>query len=365
MASIENNPGNFYKGRWIWFRISSNSDDELKSYFNGLSTSNKFDYIYAQYEHTPLHGLHLHGMCYSMQQITAKQFKDILHPGIPVFGGLKFKKDIKDMKKYVHSEETRCSDLEPLQHGEFPNLAKSATQQKNQKEKAISKLHKKLEEGKSIQKMKQYGLKRGYSQNQMESVIKNHNYAACIKQNQKMIDFAKTIEWKPWQKFLFDYMKDPIHPREIFVILDTCGNLGKTFFMKYFKVLFEDITVNLTNGKTMDLMHIINKKIIVENIQINLPRSIHGNINYQAIEQAKDGEFCATKYNSTSITRNPARMVIFTNKELTWEAMSLDRYKIMVLKGEDFTCFNYAEYMIMTAEKFNKNICSNEATSTI
>jgi hypothetical protein len=365
MANIEDNPGNFYKGRWIWFRISSDSDVELKTYFNSLSMSNKFDYIYAQYEHTPIHGLHLQGMCYSMQQITATQFKDILYPGIPVFGGLKSKTEIEDMKKYVHSQETQRSDLEPLQHGEFPILSKSATQQKNNKDEAINQLRQKLEAGMSIQEMKQYGLDNGYTQNQMESAIKNHNYALCIKQNQKMVDFAKTIQWKPWQKFLFDYMKAPINPREIFVILDTCGNSGKTFFMKYFNVLFEDITVNLTNGKTGDLMHIINKKIIVENIQINLPRSVHGNINYQAIEQAKDGEFCTTKYNSTSITRNPARMVIFTNKELTWEAMSLDRFKIMVLKGDDFTCFNYEEYIKMTAETFNKNICSTKVKSTL
>jgi hypothetical protein len=353
MANIESKPGNFYKGRWIWFRISSDFVDELKTYFNNMSESDKFDYIYAQFEHTPLHGLHLQGMSYSKQQITAKQFKDILHPGIPVFGGLKSKTQIEDMKKYVHSQETQCNDLEPLQHGEFPNLEESATEQKIKKEEAINKLRKKLEEGNSIQEMKQYGLRKGYSRNQMESAIKDHNYALCIKQNQKMIDSAKIIKWRPWQKFLFDYMNAPINPREIFVILDTCGNSGKTFFMQNFRVLFEDITVNLTNGKTGDLMRIINKKIIVENIQINLPRSVHGKINYQAIEQAKDGEFCATKYDSISITRNPARMVIYTNKEINWEAMSLDRYKIMVIKRDDFTCFNYEEYMKINNVKLN------------
>ena len=41
----------------------------------------------------------------------------------------------------------------------------------------------------------------------------------------------------------------------------------------------------------------------------------------------------------------PQRMVIFTNKALNWDSMSHDRFKIMVLNGDDFKFYNYAEYM--------------------
>ena len=113
MTNMENNPGNFCKGKWIWFRINGDSEDQLQTYFNDLATSNKFDYIYAQFEHTSEHGLHLQGMCYSMQQITSNQFKNILYPVIPAFGGLKSKNEVKEMDRHIKRQETRCSDLEP------------------------------------------------------------------------------------------------------------------------------------------------------------------------------------------------------------------------------------------------------------
>lgn len=47
-----------------------------------------------------------------------------------------------------------------------------------------------------------------------------------------MTEAAHNIVWKDWRKFIFDNLKAPVNPREILVVVDKCGNSGKTFFMK-------------------------------------------------------------------------------------------------------------------------------------
>jgi len=345
MACIEANPGDFIKGKWIWFRISNDSVDKLESFFKDLTSSNKFNYIYAQFEQSSEEDLHLQGMCHSNEQITSNQFKQILHQVIPVFGGLKSTKAIQDMDRHVHREETKRNDLKPLQHGTFPDLAAGASQQRSKKEEVTKVLLKMLEDGVSINNVRLYGRKHNCSIRVIEDTIALHNYDRKLALNHEMTEAARTIIWKDWQKYIFDYLKAPVNPREILVVVDKCGNSGKTFFMKNYKLLYEDFTINLTHGDTADLLHIISKKPKVENILINLPRTSRGIINYQVIEQAKDGVFCSTKYNSQEITIPPQRMVIFTNKALNWDSMSHDRFKIMVLNGDDFKFYNYGEYM--------------------
>jgi hypothetical protein len=116
--------------------------------------------------------------------------------------------------------------------------------------------------------------------------------------------------------------------------------------MKNFKIINEETTCNLTNGKTRDLMHIISKKPQVENILVNLPRSGHKNINYTALEQAKDGTFCTTKYNSKEVDIDPCRIVIFTNESLDWKKMTEDRWSIMTINTDgEFKIESYWEYI--------------------
>jgi hypothetical protein len=116
--------------------------------------------------------------------------------------------------------------------------------------------------------------------------------------------------------------------------------------MKNFKIINEETTCNLNNGKTRDLMHIISKKPQVENILVNLPRSGHKNINYTALEQAKDGDFCTTKYDGKEVDGDSCRMVIFTNESLDWKKSSQDRWSIMTINaGGEFKIDSYLEYI--------------------
>ncbi len=58
----------------------------------------------------------------------------------------------------------------------------------------------------------------------------------------------------------------------------------------------EEKTCKIGKGKIKDIMHIIRKKTLVENILVDLPRSIHEPVNYEVLEQVQDGEIFSTKY---------------------------------------------------------------------
>ena len=347
MAKIENNPDSFIKGKWIWFRIKSDSEDKLSKYFSNLVKTAKFGYIYAQYEKDLEHGLHLQAMCYSIKSITSNTFKNLFFPGIPVFGGLKTKSEIIEMDSHVKRKETRCKHLEPLQHGEFPDLTPRQTVLKNMKEARVNVLFQLLEMGKSIHEMEGYANNNNFTLREMKLAKERWNFHLRWEKKEKKIAEARKINWKPWQKFLLEYLEAPIDFREIFVILDELGKTGKLFFAENFYTLNEDITIHLKNGCTANLVLEISNKPSMENILVTLHHSINTPINYQALEQAKDGQLCDTKYLSKVITLDIPRMVIFANKEFNWNAMSLDRYKIMVITGDHYACYNYTEYTQM------------------
>ncbi len=193
--------------------------------------------------------------------------------------------------------------------------------------------------------------RQGGSQQIFKNALSEYNFQITAERQKNMIDKAKHIIWKDWQQFVVNYLMAPVNNREILVVLDKNGNSGKTFLMKNFQILNAEKTCNITNGKVGDMMYIISKKPLVENILVNLPRSVHSTINYQLLEQAKDGEICSTKYDGREVNIDYCRMVVFTNHPLSWEALTKDRWLIMTIKkGGMFKVENYTDYKAMGGE---------------
>jgi len=160
-----------------------------------------------------------------------------------------------------------------------------------------------------------------------------------------MLAHAKTTVWRDWQASLIEKLQGEPHHRHIYVVLDKTGNSGKTFFAKTYKLINNETVCSLTNGKTGDLMHVASKKPNLDTVFVNLPRSVHGVVNYQAYEQLKDGEFTTTKYDGSEVTLPPLNVAMFTNEPLNWEAMSKDRWQIMTIKKDGtFIWEDYAAY---------------------
>ena len=357
MADLTENT-NFTQSNWLWFRISAETLDDLTIQVQAVWDTKQFIYMYAQYERTEAEGFHLQGYAVAKFRLRKKAVLEIfkLCPKY-AFGPLPTNADKTRMAQYCSKEETRVPDTEAFERGEVPN-GNAITEQK--KKDAVKEILAEFRTGENSLKVKQWARDNNYTWGEISCAEAEFKNDKSLSKNLELMEMAEAVEWKPWQQYVVDYMKKPAHPREILVILDKRGNSGKTFLMKNIKCLDPDKVCNLSSGKTGDLMHIISKKPEVENIFINLPRSVHGIINYQAMEQAKDGEFCSTKYDGQEITILPTRLVIFTNEALNWDAMSHDRWKIMTIKGSSFKVQNHTEYIMMGGETASTENMTNK-----
>ena len=345
MATIESDDTIFERGRWLWFQVFG-TEQQLQDFWEKFENARCIHYAHAQFEETETEGLHIRGYAYSNNKLAPTTVRTLFQQTNNTYGNLKTQSQIENMRKRCHKEENRRDDLNPLEFGEEP-AGWGGKKQEKTKNLNVEELLTMFNVGKTMLEVRTWAHQAGFSLQVMESAVKTHRYGQKLRIMNELFESAKFVKWKPWQQYLVEYMKKPAHPREILVVVDTKGNAGKTFFMKNFKILDEEKTVILSNARTRDLMYIVEKKPILENILYNLSRSVHGKINYQALEQLKDGEFTTTKYQGSEITLNPPRMVVFTNEPLNWDSMSKDRWKIMTINDEEFTIQNYTEYKLM------------------
>lgn len=133
-------------------------------------------------------------------------------------------------------------------------------------------------------------------------------------------NFYSKIELNPIQCQIHDlliYQND----RQILWIWDEIGGHGKTWFSNYFISLYDAIV--LTNGKTRDLATYYNCE---EYVIFDFSRTTEGRINYQIIEDLKNGKVFAPKYKSKMKFRLGVKVVCLANFLPDFEALSLDRW---------------------------------------
>ena len=164
---------------------------------------------------------------------------------------------------------------------------------------------------------------------QIDTGIKIYQKLQSNEMQQKLIDQAKKVQWIDWQTKLFNLLGKEPHPRQIIVVVDPIGNTGKTFFCQNYRRLFPDTTVYLNNAKAKDLLH------SAQQLLLDLMRSEKKSIAYGAIEQLKNGCFLSAKFDSRFVEGGISHVVLFTNFELNYKAMSEDRWLIFHLKKQD------------------------------
>lgn len=173
-----------------------------------------------------------------------------------------------------------------------------------------------------------------------------YNAQIEAERQQNMFNKAKHIQWRDWQKYIVDYIKAPINPNEILIVLDKQGNSGNTFIMKYLRILNEENTCKINNCQIRNIMNIISKKPLLENIIVNLIRTTHRTINYEILKQLKKGEIVSNNYDGMEI--GICRMIIFTDKPLKWKSLNVDRLNIMTIQeNKVFKVENYIQYTNM------------------
>lgn len=131
---------------------------------------------------------------------------------------------------------------------------------------------------------------------------------------------------RPWQSALYDSLKLAPDPRSIFFIVDFAGNAGKSWFGHYYCFMHENAQVMLP-GKKADMCYCLDPTIRV--LFIDAPRSKQGEyIQYDFLEDVKNGYVFCSKYESRVKQLQPCHVVVFMNEEPDLNKLSKDRYVI-------------------------------------
>lgn len=150
-------------------------------------------------------------------------------------------------------------------------------------------------------------------------------------------------EPRPWQKTLEEYIQLQPDKREIVWIHNSGGGAGKSQFVK--KMCWLHDATYLAYARTENLIATACQKIsqvYLVDLSKSMPKDIGKQDLYSALEQIKNGMLLNTKFAVKTVFFDPPHVVVFSNQQPTYQAMSADRWKVMHI-GEDFTLQNGPE----------------------
>ena len=159
--------------------------------------------------------------------------------------------------------------------------------------------------------------------------------------NKKQLMDIDNVILKPWQSALIEYMEKS--KREVIWVQGAKCEEGKSWMQEYIEAKFGwervmcgmDITM-----KKESIYHTIrNRPFMTTDIfTFNIGKDDRNkeDINYQVLEQIKDGRFVAAKFSSKEIKIcKPNIVIVFANCTPDVKKLAMDRWKIFKIIGED------------------------------
>ena len=182
------------------------------------------------------------------------------------------------------------------------------------------------------------------------------------------------VELKPWQKDLLEYMNHPTQRQIIWIVGKSCGE-GKSWFQKYVKSVYGTRKVvsgiNL-RANTASICHVLSKQPLstadIFLFNIGKAKTKTDAVNYEVLEDLKDGDAFAAKYHSQQLKiRTPNVVMVFSNERPNTDQLALDRWKLFyitddniearqVLKNGNSTCTTKKKKKLNLTEEQMQNL---------
>lgn len=137
-------------------------------------------------------------------------------------------------------------------------------------------------------------------------------------------EFPTSLELRPFQHEILEHIASQ-SDRQITWVADSQGNSGKTFLTKY--CIANMGAIRFTNGRTNDISHAYNGESLVF---FDFSRSVEERINYQIIEDLKNGMLFSSKYESKCKIFKIPKIVILANFLPDRKKLSEDRWDIII-----------------------------------
>ena len=173
-----------------------------------------------------------------------------------------------------------------------------------------------------------------------ESLPKEYKEAKDLYvKNKQNIDVENVI-LRPWQEGLLKYIKPS--DREVIWVIGRKGNEGKTWFQEFLASKFGWSRVICgmdIRMKKSSICHILGKRSLMTTdiflFDVGKART-EDNMNYELIEQIKNGRTLAGKFDSKELKfHTPNIIVVFSNEMPDVDQLSKDRWKIFQIRDED------------------------------
>ena len=153
----------------------------------------------------------------------------------------------------------------------------------------------------------------------------------------------ETVVLKPWQMELMKHIDNPSDRKILWVQGEKCGE-GKTWFQKYVQSLLGRRRVvaggiNI-HSNSASIAHALSKRPLATTdiflFNIGKARNREQEVNYSFIEDLKDGNVFASKYDSKELMiRVPNIVMVFSNSTPDVEELARDRWEIFSIENDE------------------------------
>ena len=138
-------------------------------------------------------------------------------------------------------------------------------------------------------------------------------------------------ELRPWQSTLKNKLEQPPDRRKIIFIVDEVGNSGKSWFSHFYSRQLGTSAQVMLPGKKADMAYALKPNIKV--FFLDAPRSKQGEfIQYDFLEDLKNGYVFSTKYESRIKSFEPMHVVVNMNESPDLSKLSRDRFDIINIR---------------------------------
>lgn len=143
-------------------------------------------------------------------------------------------------------------------------------------------------------------------------------------------DAMQQDQLRPWQQIIYNAVQHQPHPHKILWIWDATGDKGKSYLTMYLCV--NNNAFVSSNGKSNDIKFAYNGQPI---IVFDFSRTQEDQINYQVIEELKNGRYFTSKYVSEMRVFKIPHVICFANFEPNRQALSRDLWLTINLDQEN------------------------------
>lgn len=155
-----------------------------------------------------------------------------------------------------------------------------------------------------------------------------HRFALSYVRDHKPMPIVADHELYQWQADLLEVLSGTPNSRDVWFVVDKTGNSGKSYFAAYCETKLPRTQV-MKCGKRDDMAFELDEN--VKFLFIDVARSGSEFLNYQFLEDVKDGRVFSPKYESYTKRFDSPFVIVLMNTEPDMEKLSVDRYKIIIL----------------------------------